>query len=125
MAGNGIDKKKAERFAKELNRADEELLSEKGAYMARIKVLKERKNSIYELAKDAGIPTKPFKMYRKAQGLEGKAKACYDRLEDDDTISFEQLSEVLGALATLPLGEFALSRTEQPGMPGADAPAMN
>jgi uncharacterized protein (UPF0335 family) len=92
---------------------DAEALQEKMAYMARCAKIMERKNAVYDDAKDHGVVTKVLKAVVKARSYERKAAAVEEALEDDDGQLFIDIREALGDYADLPLGQAAVASDDE------------
>lgn len=90
----------------EENLAD--LLSERGGYMQRCRVIREAITGIYDEAKDAGIPKKELRALIRTRELERKIEQTRADLEADEQATFEQLAEALGDFGNTPLGQAAL-----------------
>lgn len=89
----------------------DQLDSERAGYMAKCAVLREDMADVYVDARDKGINRKALKAVIRSRVLERKKKAAVAKLDIDELSIFEQLSDVLGDFADLPLGEAALQAT--------------
>lgn len=85
-----------------------ELLSERGAYMARCRSIREGITAAYDDAKAAGIPKKELKTLVKTRELERKIADQIEKLEADERETYDMIVEALGDFANLPLGQAAL-----------------
>lgn len=110
----GYDTDALKNIFSEVDRIEEELLSERGTYMAKCAKLREEKKDIISVAKDKyGVPTKVTKSVLKAREFEKKAAAARDDLEGDDQDSHDNVRLALGDLADLPLGQPALQQAAE------------
>ena len=91
----------------------EELATERGAYMARCKSIRERMNAVYDTAADRGITRKVLKAKVKEHDTQQKLLAIRDALEDDDRSEFDKLTEVLGDFGSTALGTHALDAAKR------------
>lgn len=95
-----------------IERLDQELLTEKMAYMARCKKIRTRKSEQYDHASDQGISRKLLKKKITERGYQRKIDAICDDLEQDERSEYEMLSEKLGEFADTPLGAAAMARAD-------------
>lgn len=100
-ATNFVPKDKIQNFAKEIAGELDELASLKGGYMSACKVHREQIKSVYDAAKDAGVPKASLKAALKAIDLEKKAVAARQDLEDIDLRA--KYDMIRDALDELPL----------------------
>lgn len=98
---------------RECEAIDEDILSERGAYMAAAKRLREKKNDTIDAASDRlGITKKAIKAKLRERATLAKADRIRSDLEDHDAIDFKRLTEALGDLADTPLGQAATAAAE-------------
>ena len=109
---NGIDGAVAKRFIGEIERCHEELLTERGSYMARCKNIRERIKSWKDLAHDAGIARKALNTYLKERELLAKIDALTEDFEDDEIEQVDLLKAALGEFGDTPLGSAAVQKAE-------------
>lgn len=95
MAENTIEGR-SKPFIDRIERLVKELESERGAYMAACKPLREDIKEIYGEAKEAGIPAKSLRQTIKYRELERKQKALAEGLDIDEQATFEQLVAAFG-----------------------------
>ena len=102
---NTIDPALTKSFVERVENLHADLDSEREAYMAKCKVIREDITEVYAEAKAEGLSKKALKATVKRRELEAKAQALANGLEPDDVTAYEQMVEALGDLATLPLGQ--------------------
>jgi uncharacterized protein (UPF0335 family) len=108
---NFASPEKVTEFVDRIENMHDEMESAKGEYMAECKARREDIKSIYDEAKDEGIPKKALKAVITARQLERKAKAARDDLADLDLQDkFDLIRLKLGDLSETPLGEAAIHR---------------
>ncbi|HEY2212301.1 MAG TPA: hypothetical protein VGH62_11925 [Bradyrhizobium sp.] len=90
----------------------DELLSERGAYMQKCRQIREGIAAAYDLAKQRGILRKQLRALLKERDLERKLHAVRADLEADEVEHFDFLKQKLGDLAETPLGQAALKRAD-------------
>ena len=101
---NGIDTTKLNRFVAEIERVDEELLSERMSYAARCRPIQERKKDWKQRAADDGIPAKALNtMLRERVHLRAIAKLNSGVEDVDERAFLEEMREKLMPVADLPL----------------------
>jgi uncharacterized protein (UPF0335 family) len=110
---------KAETYLRLIEEIDEELDSEKVAYMSRCGVLRDRRKDVFGAAKDDGIQVKPLKAIVKRRKLENKIAGLPSEFEIDEAAQYEALA---AAFAGTPFGDFAASRADN-GAAAEPAPA--
>lgn len=120
MAGNGYDEEKARNYFAKVEGHLDELATERGEFMRRCKVIRDRISEVVTEARDdLGVPKKAFKAVVKEHELRRKLDAVRDDLDDSELIdAFDLLKAALGDFADLPLGAAALSKA-QPTIVGA------
>jgi hypothetical protein len=87
----------------------EDLASERGAYMARCKRIRDLMDADYDTATDRGIRKKLLKRIIKKRELERKIVSQAADLEPDERSEMEMLLEKLGDFANTPLGGAAVA----------------
>lgn len=92
-----------------------DIASEKGAYMATCKGIREDISSVYDEAKEKGIPKKILKLVIEQRALGRKMEDIREELEQDDQDIFDQLMLALGDLADTPLGQAATNSAKANG----------
>ena len=109
---NTIDEGAAKRWMHEIERCDEELSSERGAYMARCKGIRDRVKDIYERASSDGVPRTALKTLRRERELIRKINSLKEGLDAEDIDLVDQVREALGPFGDLPLGAAAVEAAE-------------
>lgn len=107
---NGFDKAKTERFVKEIERHFETLATYAGEHRQRCKTVREDISSVYDLAKDAGVPKRELRAVIKERALLKQIDGLREALDDEQAETFDQIKFALGMLSDLPLGEATLAR---------------
>jgi|GEM_PF-6014081 len=107
VSGNGFDKKMTTMFVKDIERHFGELDTLKSEHLTRCKRVRENIASLYDRAKDAGIPKKALKAVVKIRGLQEEIEELCEADDAEDTETIEMLRHALGDLADTPLGEAA------------------
>jgi uncharacterized protein (UPF0335 family) len=102
---------KAAPFLQRIEEIDEELDSEKGAYMATCRTLRSRRKDVFGDAKGAGIAVKPLKAVVKRRKLENKIAGLPSEFDIDESAQYEALA---AAFAGTPFGDFAAERANGP-----------
>jgi uncharacterized protein (UPF0335 family) len=102
---------KAAPFLQRIEELDEELDSEKGAYMATCRTLRSRRKDVFGDAKGAGIAVKPLKAVVKRRKLENKIAGLPSEFDIDESAQYEALA---AAFAGTPFGDFAAERANGP-----------
>ncbi len=90
-----------------------DLKSESGSYMNRCRRIRERIASIYDIARDQGIPKKELRALIRKRDLERKVEACRADLEKDEQDTFDMIEDKLGDFANTPLGAAAVERARK------------
>lgn len=106
---NGIDVDVATPYLNRVENLEEEIESERSAFMKKCKSIRGDIKDVLDEAKDAGVPKKALKAIVAKRKLERKINKLADNLDEEDEVAFEQLAEALGTLIDLPLGEAALA----------------
>lgn len=104
LPANSIEGRAAP-FLKRIESLFDDLESERGKYMSAAKGLREDIKSVYDEAKDKGVPVKALKGLVRYRELEKKQKAIGDGLDIDEASSFETLVEALGDFSSTELGQ--------------------
>lgn len=112
-ATNGFDQAQVRDIVGQIEAELAELLSERGSYMQRCKVIRERIGAIYDEAKDKGISKKALRSVIHTRELERKIEESIAKLEEDDRQTYEMLEEALGDFGGTPLGQAALGRKKE------------
>jgi F0F1-type ATP synthase membrane subunit b/b' len=107
---NGPDSEDVRSAIENIERSMSELLSERGAYMAKCKRIRDIIATDYEEARDKGITKKLLKKLVKEREFERKIDALNDDLEFDERNELDMLRDRLGDFAVTPLGQAALAR---------------
>jgi len=100
---------KAAPFLQRIEEIDEELDSEKGAYMATCRTLRSKRKGVFGDAKDAGIAVKPLKAVVKRRKLENKIAGLPSDFDIDETAQYSALAS---AFAGTPFGDFAAAQAQ-------------
>lgn len=96
-------------FIERVENVEEQIASERGAFMARCKELRGDIKEIYAEVKDADLPVKAIKKIVKRRELERKQLAIDESMKGEEgEYDYEMLVAALGDLADLPLGKAAL-----------------
>lgn len=111
-ATNAIDPTTAQRFIGEIESCLEELLSERGSYMAKCKTIRERIKDWKERAGDAGISRKALNTELKRRDLQGKIDGLTEDWEEEDVEQLELLQTALGVFGDTDLGKAAIAKAE-------------
>jgi uncharacterized protein (UPF0335 family) len=102
---------KAETYIRLIEEIDEELDSEKGAYMSRCQALRHQRKDVFGAAKDDGIAVKPLKAIVKRRKLERRIEAL--ALDFDENVDeLAQYSALAEAFAGTPFGDFAAAQAQ-------------
>lgn len=111
---NGIDGEKANRFVAEIERCDDELLSERMGYASRCRPIQERKKDWKQRASDDGVPVRALnKILGERKHLRAIAKINAEVDDLDDKATLKELRELLEPVAGLPLFAAALEEAER------------
>jgi len=94
-------------FLQRIEEIDDELDSEKGAYMATCRTLRSKRKDIFGDAKDAGIAVKPLMAVVKRRRLESKIAGLPTDFDIDESAQYQALAT---AFAGTPFGDFAAER---------------
>jgi uncharacterized protein (UPF0335 family) len=97
LAKNSMEGK-AQAFLKRIESLNADAESAKGTYMQECRERREDIKSVYEEAKDAGVPPKALRGLVKKRALEKKAAAIPDGFDIDDAAAYATLCEALGDL---------------------------
>jgi uncharacterized protein (UPF0335 family) len=100
---------KAAPFLQRIEEIDEELDSEKGAYMATCRTLRSRRKDVFGDAKDAGVAVKPLKAVVKRRKLENKIAGLPSEFDIDESAQYSALAS---AFAGTPFGDFAAAQAQ-------------
>jgi uncharacterized protein (UPF0335 family) len=100
----------AEPFLKRIETLNTDLGSLRGSYMSDCKAIRGDIKEVIAEAKDKGVPSKALKQLVRYRELERKQRDLAANLDIDETATFETLVAALGDLATLPLGEAAITK---------------
>lgn len=96
-------------FIERVENVEEQIASERGAFMARCKELRGDIKEIYAEVKDADLPVKAIKKIVKRRELERKQLAIDESMKGEEgEYDYEMLVAALGQLSDLPLGQAAL-----------------
>jgi uncharacterized protein (UPF0335 family) len=98
---------KAETYLRQIEEIDFDLESEKGEYMSRCRVLRDKRKDVFGAAKDDGIQVKPLKAVVKRRKLENKIAGLPSDFDIDESSQYAALAE---AFAGTPFGDFAAAR---------------
>jgi uncharacterized protein (UPF0335 family) len=110
---------KAKPFVRQIEEIDDDLESEKGEYMSRCRVLRDKRKDVFGAAKDDGIAVKPLKAIVKRRKLERRIDALPSEFDVDESAQYSALAE---AFAGTPFGDFAAERADN-GAAAEPAPA--
>jgi uncharacterized protein (UPF0335 family) len=100
---------KAETYLRQIEEIDDELDSEKGAYMATCRTLRSRRKDVFGDAKDAGLAVKPLKAVVKRRKLENKIAGLPSDFDIDESAQYSALAS---AFAGTPFGDFAAAQAQ-------------
>jgi hypothetical protein len=108
-----LDQTKLNRYVGEIEKVDEELLSEKMSYVARCKPIQERKKDWKTRARDDGIPAAALNTILKERALlRSIAKLNADVDDVDERAFLIEMREKLKPVADLPLFGAAIQAQE-------------
>jgi hypothetical protein len=107
---NGFNPEVMNSFVDELQAFVDKLESEHGIYMKKCRGIREDMDTVYERAKNAGLPVRPLKAVMKKLGLESKIEALKTKMEDDVRETYEAMNRALGQLVGTPLGDAVAER---------------
>jgi uncharacterized protein (UPF0335 family) len=110
---------KAKPFVRQIEEIDDDLESEKGEYMSRCRVLRDKRKDVFGAAKDDGIAVKPLKAIVKRRKLERRIDALPSEFEIDEAAQYEALA---AAFAGTPFGDFAAARAHADDGDAKEAP---
>lgn len=96
---NGFDVESAKRFTDEVMRVYQELEDLKIENMNKARVIRERFPDLYDAAKNAGVPLKPFKAHIKAIRAEQAYQRAIEKAKPEDSED-QEAWEMLRELAT-------------------------
>ena len=98
---------KAETYLRLIEEIDDEMVTEKDAYMATCRTLRSKRKAVFGEAKSAGIAVQPLKAIVKRRKLESKIAELPSEFDVDESAQYEALAE---AFAGTPFGDFAAAR---------------
>lgn len=101
---------KMREYIEEIEGIKDDIESETGAFMKRIKDKKTEIKNLIADAKNEGIPTKAFRAELKLREFDRKKDKVVAGLEDGDADELDMIREALGDFASLPLGDAAMRR---------------
>jgi hypothetical protein len=114
LMSNGIDEVKLNRYVGEIEKIDDELLSEKMSYVSRCKPYKDRKKDWKGKASDDGIPGSALnRILRERSLLRSIAKNNSDVEDIDEKAFMEEMREKLKPVADLPLFGAAIEAAQR------------
>ena len=111
---NGYDTGLAGEFIERIQNLHGDLESERGAYMAACKKIREDIKEVLAEAESEGFDKKVIKAIVKELELFEKIKRLPDGFDIDTQSQYEALSSALGAFADTALGQAALDRSKSP-----------
>lgn len=114
-AGPGFDPQIVGGFVRRIENVMDELLSERGSYMAACKALRGDITDILTEASQAGVPRRELKAAIKARELARKIDALRAGVELVET--YDDIRRALGDLADTPLGQAASRGAAGPNEP--------
>lgn len=117
-ATNGYDQETVRDFVTTIEHHFGELLSERGVYMQKCKLIRDRIAEVYEEAADNSISKKALRQLIKTRELERKIEESIAKLEADERETYEMLEASLGDFGGTPLGAAALAARRQAGGDG-------
>jgi F0F1-type ATP synthase membrane subunit b/b' len=112
ISNSQYDPKQIESYLSEIDAADDRLASLQSDYMTKCKGPRGDIKMIFEAAKEAGLPARPFKTLVKNHRLERRIENNRARLEADDFDELESLEAALGDFITTPLGRATAERQD-------------
>jgi uncharacterized protein (UPF0335 family) len=110
---------KAKPFVRQIEEIDDDLESEKGEYMSRCRVLRDKRKDVFGAAKDDGIAVKPLKAIVKRRKLERRIDALPSEFDVDESAQYSALA---AAFAGTPFGDFAAERAHADDGDAKEAP---
>lgn len=109
---NGIDSAIARKYVGAIQAKFGEMLSERGAYMATCKAIRQDIKDLKVAANDEGLATRPLNLLLKEMDLEAKLTRLKNAAEQDVVDMADMIREALGEFADSPLGNAAVTRVE-------------
>ena len=103
------DADKVQNVLDRVEKLNEDIETEKSAYMTACKVIRSDIKVVYRDAKNEGLPVKALKNIVKDRAAERAAERRRTDLDTDDLESYDQIKFMLGELAGTPLGDAALA----------------
>jgi uncharacterized protein (UPF0335 family) len=91
---NNFDQDQVQSFIDAIEEQDKRMESEKGSYMRFCKSAREEQDTIYNSAKENGIPKKVLKGLVKERQLERQKKKVRDQIDEDYTPLYDDLRKV-------------------------------
>ncbi len=123
---NGIDLKKLNRYVGEIEKIDDELLSEKMSYASRCKPYQERKKDWKQRAADDGIPGTALGTILKERALLRSIAKLNAKVEDiDERALLADMREKIKPVADLPLFSAAIDAQAEKVAKSEGAEAAN
>jgi uncharacterized protein (UPF0335 family) len=93
---NGLDHELVKGFVGRVENVHRDLESLKGTYMSECKALREDIGTIYDEAKDKGIPKRELKANVKRRALQRKLDSIRDDFEGEQLDMFDLIASALG-----------------------------
>jgi uncharacterized protein (UPF0335 family) len=109
---NGFDRDQLAGYLSEIDRADDELDSLRGEYMAECKGPRSQIKEIMAAVKEAGVNRRAFRVVLAEHRAERKQAKRVAALETDDAMDYEAMKDALGAFGETELGAAALRRAK-------------
>ena|SRR5215467_10686723 len=112
---NGLNKAAAKTYVDKIEGFFNDMLSERGSYMARCRSIRESIKNVYDDAKSAGIRRSALKAVIDERRLEAKILALREKLEEDDAENYELLVDAIAGMEGTPLGDAAIVMNRREG----------
>lgn len=107
---NGFKPEELKSYISRVENIKDDIASETGGFMSRIKGMRDDIKDVLTEAKEAGIPVKALKAELKLRDLDREKNKVVAGLEEDDAETLEQIRFALGDFASLPLGEAVMAK---------------
>jgi hypothetical protein len=92
---NGVDPDLAFAAVVEVERCDGELLSEKGAYMARCRAIRDRRKAVIEEYRDRGLTPRDLRDALKMRKLQAKLDAVRQERSTEDAVQLDMFVDAV------------------------------
>jgi chorismate mutase len=120
-SSNGYDPEKLQEVVGKIDGCLDDLLSERGSYMAKCRVIRKGMAAVFDEAKAAGIPTKELRLKIKNREREAKIKESIAELENDEKANYDMICQGLGDFGDTELGKAAIDKARPKGSDTLDS----